>query len=156
MLCSKAQDILPRENKNDENAYCGIRHDNHPSLCCRCDKRNGEYEVYQVKASQVEGVSITLSKEFTRKDCNQISIQADETPVYGNIYDEETINWHTTYFVSAFAISTEMYCPIDEPVQEVVFSEPIRFDSYTNENLDREVLIQVIVPKGYDLNVETY
>ncbi len=104
-----------------------------------------QYRSVQIEAKKVRGVEVQLKKEVTRTDCNEITLNAEAVRVDGN-----DINWWASFFVTTSMMKTEMYCPT-QPKKEIVTSPKMVFESYSNENLDREVNIILIVPAGFEV-----
>ena len=117
---------------------------------------NTEYKTVSVVASKVKGVKVFLTKEVLVTDCNAITINTSSVFSSGNKDGDKPINWSSTYFVEAFEMATEMFCPIDEPYKETIASEPLVLESYSNPNIDNEVRVNLVIPKGYSLLVEEY
>ncbi|MCB0364730.1 MAG: hypothetical protein H6624_16295 [Bdellovibrionaceae bacterium] len=107
---------------------------------------NREYVMKQVTAQGVQGVNLTLEVEVLVDDCNQRSMDADFTFVGGN-----GNGWYDKYFADGYVMTTEMFCPIPNPYKAVVSSKPFFVKAFSNRNLDREVNITVVIPKGYVL-----
>ncbi len=108
---------------------------------------SGRFYEMTISAKQVVGVNVQLVQEITRDDCNRRSIMVDKARVSGNV-----VNWYATYAFTAGTMMTEMHCP-GPSITETIKSPIIFFESYTNPNIDREVLINLIVPEGYELEV---
>ena len=65
-------------------------------------------------------------------------------------------NWWSTRYVTTSLMATEMYCPLEEPIKEVISSEPMLFDSVKTEYIDNVVLITLILPDSIEVEVTTY
>ncbi len=111
------------------------------------DSRN-EYVEKLVAANNVRGVKIGLMKKEFRQDCNERAVVLEHVLVSG-----DGAGWHDKYFLDGYVMQTLMYCPLDKPILETIYSAPIFIKSFANENIKNEVRISVIIPKGFELKV---
>ncbi len=107
-----------------------------------------EYVTKAISAKRIKSVELQLAKEITRHDCNQQSIILDHALVSG-----QGDGWYDKHVLVASVAGTEMYCPLPQPVKETILSRKINIPPFANRNVDHEVQIQVILPKGYRLLV---
>jgi len=106
-----------------------------------------EYVTKMINAQNVRGVEIRLSAELMIDDCNQRSMEITSALVSG---DGE--GWNDKYLLDAHVSQTKMFCPLEKPVKETVYSRPLFIKSFSNENVNGEVRVSVIIPKGFSLN----
>lgn len=104
-----------------------------------------QFNVVQISASKVKGVSIRVAQEITRKDCNRRSINFTLTAVEGN----KDVAWNQTAYVSAGTVMTEMHCPLPKPVTEIIYSQEVNLKSLINEHANGLIDLTLIVPAGY-------
>jgi hypothetical protein len=48
---------------------------------------------------------------------------------------------------------TKMYCPLEKPVNETIYSKSVFIKAFTNENINGNVIATMVIPKGYKLEV---
>ncbi len=101
-----------------------------------------------VTAENVKGVEVRLSKEIMVDDCNTRSISLSNVRVSG-----EGDGWHDQYFFDAWLTQTKMFCPSDKPVKATIYSQPVFIKSFTNENVNRKVVVTIVIPDGYQLDI---
>lgn len=106
-----------------------------------------EYVTKFITAKNVKGLMIGLSKEVF-KDCNQSGIDLAHALVSG-----DGDGWHDKHFLDGYLIQTMMFCPPDTAVKETIYSSPVFIKSFTNENVNNEVRVSVVIPKGFELKV---
>lgn len=111
---------------------------------------NRDYKTVKVRAEKVNGVNLIVTETYLKDDCNDKNLGAEAITFPG------ATGWHDLYFVAAVSMSTVMYCPIDNPYMETIYSNPIRVESFSNENIDGEVVLDVVIPAEYDLIVEEF
>lgn len=107
-----------------------------------------KYVTKIVTASNVKGLEIRLSKTVFRDSCNKIGMSMTPVLVSGDgdgLYDK--------YFCDANMMQTLMHCPIDKPVTETIYSDPVLIKSFKNEKVNNEVNVSVVIPAGYELDV---
>jgi hypothetical protein len=109
----------------------------------------GEYVTRTVTARNVKGVEVRLSKEVFRNDCNTNAITLTSALVSG-----DGQGWYDRYFFHAGHVQTMMHCPLDKPVRETVYSKPVFIKSFTNENVNQEVIVFIVIPSGYKLEAK--
>jgi hypothetical protein len=107
---------------------------------------SAEYVAKGVKAEGVKGVEIKISKEIIRYDCNKRFMSINKALVSG-----DGSGWYDKYIVDASVSKTLMHCPIKEPVRETISAAPIFIKSFTNENVHGDVIVTIVIPKGYNL-----
>lgn len=105
-----------------------------------------EYVAKFVTAKNVKGVELRLSKEIVRNDCNTRMMSLDHARVSGS-----GDGWYDRYFMDAHITQTKMHCPLDKEVTETIYSAPVFIKSFANENVNNEVRVSVVIPKGYQL-----
>ncbi len=106
----------------------------------------------RVQAANVSAVEVIFTTKVVRGDCNKIAIQLTEgspTKIGGN-----DVNWNKRLFVEGRLISTKMYCPIPEAIEEVVESGVLLFEAYTDNSVDGEIDLSFLVPIWMDIVVE--
>jgi len=108
----------------------------------------GEYVTKIVTAENVKGVEVRLSKEMIRNDCNTRTMDMINVLVSG-----DGDGWYDKYFFDAQMTQTKMYCPLDKPVNETIYSKPVFIKSLANENVKGKVVATMAIPKGYKLEV---
>jgi hypothetical protein len=108
----------------------------------------GEYGTKIVTAQNVKGVHVRLSKEIIRDDCNKRTMDLTNVLVSG-----DGDGWYDKYFFDAQMTQTKMYCPLDKPVNETIYSKSVSIKSFTNENVNGKVVATMVIPKGYKLEV---
>jgi hypothetical protein len=91
---------------------------------------------------------VRLSKEIVVDDCNTRTMSLLNVRVSG-----EGDGWHDQYFFDARMTQTKMFCPSDKPVKETIYSQPVFMKSFTNENVNHKVVISIVIPDGYQLDV---
>ncbi|MCM2276929.1 MAG: hypothetical protein NDJ89_02495 [Oligoflexia bacterium] len=107
----------------------------------------GKFVTKRISATRVKGVEITLSRDIEVDDCNRRQLGASLALVSGS-----GDGYYDAYFVDAGISMTEMYCP--RPVTtETLVSKPMFVSSFSNENVDGEVELTLIVPEGFTVNV---
>ena len=109
---------------------------------------SGEYVAKIISAENVKGVEIRLYKEMIRYDCNIRTMDMTNALVSGNgdgLYDK--------YFFDVQMTQTKMYCPLDKPVTQTIYSKRVFIKAFTNENVNGKVVATIIIPKGYKLEV---
>lgn len=106
-----------------------------------------EYVTKMINAQNVKGVELRLSAELVIDDCNQRSMEMTSALVSG---DGE--GWYDKYLMDAHISQTKMFCPLEKPVKETIYSRPVFIKSFSNENVNSEVRVSVIIPKGFSLN----
>jgi serine protease inhibitor ecotin len=109
-----------------------------------------EYVTKNVKAKNVRGVEIRLTKTILRKDCNRRGMSMEYARFSGS-----GDGWYDKYIMDATIRSTLMFCPIEKPVRETISSQPVFIKSFTNENVQGEVIVTVVIPKGYNLEAKS-
>lgn len=107
-----------------------------------------EYTTSIIAANNAEGVSVMLSKEVMRDDCNQRTMDMTSALVSG-----DGKGWYDKYFLDAYISQTKIFCPLDSPVKETIYSRPIFIKSFSNENMHGEVRVSLVIPRGYKLEV---
>lgn len=108
----------------------------------------GEYVTKIVTAENVKGVEVRLSKEMIRNDCNTRTMDMINVLVSG-----DGDGWYDKYFFDAQMTQTKMYCPLDKPVNETIYSKPVFIKSLANENVKGKVVATMVIPEGYKLEV---
>lgn len=108
----------------------------------------GEYVNKFVTAEDIKGVEVRLSKEIVRNDCNERTMSLTNVLVSGS-----GDGWHDKYFLDGHITQTKMFCPLDKPVIETIYSETIFIKAFANENVNNEVRVSIVIPKGYKLEV---
>jgi hypothetical protein len=106
-----------------------------------------EYVTKFITAKNVKGVKIGLSKEVF-KDCNQSGIDLTHALVSG-----DGDGWHDKHFLDGYLTQTMMFCPPDTAVRETIYSSLVFIKSFANENVNNEIHISVVIPKGFELKV---
>jgi hypothetical protein len=106
----------------------------------------GEYVTKMVRAKNVRGVEVRLSKVIIRDDCNTRTISLANVLVSGS-----GDGWYDKYFLDTQITQTKMYCPLDTPIKETIYSGPMVIKSFTNENVKGEVRVSIVIPKGFKL-----
>ncbi|RJR15136.1 MAG: hypothetical protein C4581_12915 [Nitrospiraceae bacterium] len=106
-----------------------------------------EYVTTIINAQNVKGVEMRLSADLVIDDCNQRSIDMTSALVSG-----DGDGWYDKYLLDAHVSQTKMFCPIEKPVKETIYSRPVFIKSFSNENVNGEVRVSVIIPKGFSLN----
>lgn len=106
-----------------------------------------EYVTKIITARNVKGVKIGLSKEVF-KDCNQSGIDLTHALVSG-----DGDGWHDKHFLGGYLTQTMMFCPQDTAARETIYSSMVFIKSFTNENVNNEVRVSVVIPKGFELKV---
>jgi hypothetical protein len=101
-----------------------------------------------VTAEHVKGVELRLSKEIIRNDCNARTMSLTHSRVSG-----DGDGWYDKYFFDAQMTQTKMFCPLDKPVKETIYSQPVFIKAFTNENVTRKVVVSIVIPNGYKLEV---
>ena len=101
-----------------------------------------------VTAENVKGVEVRLFKEIMVDHCNTRSMSLSHVRVSG---DGE--GWHDQYFFDARMTQTAMFCPSDKPVRETIYSQSVFIKSFTNENVNHKVVVSIVIPDGYQLDV---
>ena len=130
------------------------------SACCLSPGRESAADDFQVKdaertygsrlvtAENVKGIELRLSKEILVDDCNTRSMQMTDVLVSGG-----GDGWHDLYFIDAWVTQTQMFCPSDNPVKETLYSRPMFIKSFTNQNINQKVVVTVVIPDGYELDI---
>jgi len=106
-----------------------------------------EYVTKIVTAKNVKGVKIRLSQEVL-KDCNQKGIDLVHALVSG-----DGDGWHDKHFLGGYLLQTMMFCPPETAETETIYSSTVFIKSFSNENVNNEVRVSVIIPKGFALEV---
>jgi hypothetical protein len=101
-----------------------------------------------VAAKNVKGVEVRLARELIRNDCNRRTISLTNVLVSG-----DGTGYYDTYIFDAWTTQTKMYCPLEKQVNETIFSRSVFIKSLTNENANGEVVVSIIIPDGYKLDV---
>jgi hypothetical protein len=114
----------------------------------KVEDSQGVYVTKIVTAENVKGVEVRLSKEIVRNDCNQHAMRLTNVLVSGS-----GDGWHDRYFWDAWIMQTKMHCPLDEPVNETIYSEPMFIKSFANQYVNNKVLVTIVIPKGYKIEV---
>lgn len=114
----------------------------------KVEDSQGEYVARFVTAENVKGVELRLSKEIVRDDCNQRTMDMTKALVSGS-----GDGWYDKYILDGNISQTKMFCPLDKPVKETIYSAPMFIKSFANENVKNEVRVSIIIPKGYKLEV---
>jgi hypothetical protein len=109
---------------------------------------HGAYVTKIVTAENVKGVEVRLSKEIIRSDCNTFTIPLSRALIKGS-----GNGWHDKYILDADLTQTKMYCPLDKPVPETIYSEPLFIKSFANEYVNNDVMVSVVIPEGFKLEV---
>ncbi|MBS3907992.1 MAG: hypothetical protein KGZ49_13250 [Syntrophaceae bacterium] len=112
----------------------------------KVEDSQGEYVAKFVTAKNVKGVEVRLSKEITRNDCNTRTMLLTNTLVSGS-----GDGWYDKYFMDGYITQTKMHCPLPKPVNETIYSKPMFIKSFANENVNNEVRVSMVIPKGYKL-----
>lgn len=108
----------------------------------------GEYVTKIVTAENVKGVEVSLSKELIRNDCNKRTMEMTNVLVSG-----DGDGWYDKYFFDAQMTQTKMHCPLDKPVNETIYSKSVFIKSFANQNVNNKVVVSIVMPKGYKLEV---
>lgn len=106
------------------------------------------YVTKMVTAENVKGVEVRLSKEIIRDDCNTRTMSLTNVLVSG-----DGDGWYDKYFFDAQMTQTKMFCPLDKPVHETIYSKPVFIKSFANENVKDKVVVSMVIPDGYKLDV---
>ena len=114
----------------------------------KIDDARRAYVTKMVTAENVRGIEVRLFKEIAVDDCNTRSLSLTNVRVSG-----EGDGWHDQYFFDARMMQTMMFCPSDKPVRENIYSQSVFMKSFTNENVNRKVVVSIIIPDGYQLDV---
>jgi len=114
----------------------------------KIDDGRRAYVTKMVTAENVEGIEIRLFKEVSVDDCNTRALSLTNVRISG-----EGDGWHDQYFFDARMMQTMMFCPSDKPVRETIYSQPVFMKSFTNENVDHKVVVSIVIPDGYQLDV---
>ncbi len=103
-----------------------------------------------ITAENVKGVEFRLSRVVARNDCNTMGMPLTKVLVSG-----DSDGLYATYFFYAGAgiVQTQKYCPLKEPVIETIYSNPVFIKSFTNEHINGKVVVSVVIPTGYKLEV---
>lgn len=107
-----------------------------------------EYVTKVIQASKVKAINLVLKKEVERVSCNKASLSPSSIRTVGTgsgIYD--------SYIVSVFEWATAMHCPLESPIKETLRTDPISYKSFSSGDVEGVVYINVIVPKGYEMEV---
>ncbi len=107
-----------------------------------------QYITKKIEVENVRGVQVRLLKEIIRDDCNRRAISLTQALVSGN-----GDGWYDKYFLDAGMAQTLKHCPSDKPVKEIIYSEPLFIKSFTNENVKDKVIVFLVIPKEYQLEV---
>ncbi len=103
-----------------------------------------EYKLVDIAGYDLKGVNVFLSAEIKRHDCNRVSLKAESILVTGQgngMFDK--------YLFEIDMPRTDLGCPIDEPVSEVIKSEALFFSS----NQERNLSFKILVPAYIDVQV---
>lgn len=106
------------------------------------------YVTKMVTAENVKGIEVRLFKEITVDDCNTRGLSLSNVRISG-----EGDGWHDQYFFDARMMQTMMFCPSNKRVRETIYSQPVFMKSFTNENVNQKVVISIVIPDGYQLDV---
>jgi len=101
-----------------------------------------------VTAENVKGVNVRLSEEIILDDCNVHTIFLTNVLVSGN-----GDGYFDKYFFDAYTTQTKMFCPSDKPVRKTIYSKSVFIKSFTNENVKGKVIVLIVIPSGYKLEV---
>lgn len=112
----------------------------------KVEDTQGKYVTKFVTAENVKGVEVRLSKEIVRDDCNTRTMSLTHVLVSGS-----GDGWYDKYFMDAEITQTKMFCLLDKPVNETIYSESMFIKSFTNENVNSKVLVSIVIPEGYKL-----
>jgi hypothetical protein len=102
-----------------------------------------------ITAEKVKGVEVRLAKEIIRYDCNLRTISPTNTLVSG-----DGDGWYDKYLFDAYITQTKMFCPLDKPIKETIYSRPVFIKSFANENVNNKVVVSIVMPDGYKLEVK--
>jgi hypothetical protein len=105
-----------------------------------------EYVTRIVTAENVKGIEVKLSKEMIKDDCNSRTMSLNSVLVSG-----DGDGWYDKYFFDAQMTQTKMYCPLDKPVNETIYSKPVFIKSFANQNVNNRIVVSIVIPKGYKL-----
>jgi hypothetical protein len=111
------------------------------------DGKSG-YVTKIVTAENVKGVEVRLARDLVRDDCNRRTISMTKVLVSG-----DGDGWHDKYFFDAYMTQTKMFCPLDRPVKETIYSQPVFIKAFANENVNNKVVVSIVIPDGYKLEV---
>ena len=106
------------------------------------------YALKAIYGERVKGVEISFKTEIERKDCNRWSFNVTPALVEG-----EGKGFADKYFFDGRMFRTEMYCPLEKPVKETIYSEKFFIKSFTNPYAKGVVRIEVVVPVGSEMIV---
>jgi hypothetical protein len=112
----------------------------------KMEDSQGEYVTKVVTAKNVKGVEVRLSKEIIRNDCNIRTMSLTHALVSGS-----GDGWHDKYFLDGPITQTKIHCPLPKPVDETIYSGPMFIKSFKNENVNNEVRVSIVIPKGYKI-----
>lgn len=107
---------------------------------------SGAYVSKIVSAENVKGVEVRLSKAIIKSDCNTYTMSLVKTLIKGS-----GDGWHDKYFFDADITQTKMHCPLDKPVTETIYSEPLFIKSFASEYVNNKVTVSIVIPEGYRL-----
>ena len=101
-----------------------------------------------ITAENVKGVEVRLAGDIVRYDCNRRTMSLTKVLVSG---DGE--GFYDTYFFDAWMTQTKMHCPLDKAINETIHSKPVFIKSFTNEHVNGKVVVSIVIPTGYKLDV---
>lgn len=114
----------------------------------KIDDARRAYVTKMVTAENVKGIEVRLVREVVMDDCNTHTLSVTNVLVSG-----EGDGWHDQYFFDAQMTQTKMFCPSDKPKKGTVSSRPVFIKSFANENVNRKVVVSIVIPEGYQLDV---
>jgi hypothetical protein len=101
-----------------------------------------------VTAENVKGVEVRLARDLVRDDCNLRTMSMTKALISG-----DGDGWYDKYFFYAYVTQTKMFCPLDKPVKETIYSQSIFIKAFANENVNNKVVVSIVIPDGYMLKV---
>ena len=111
-----------------------------------------QYRLIEVFTNKpVEKIILRVTHEFLREDCNTYRLQASLRPshVWGN-------GRRGVYKIHSSISYTLMNCPLDEPVIETIYSDPITLQAFYDQYGDENIFIgELVLENGFELEFET-
>jgi|WetSurMetagenome_2_1015567.scaffolds.fasta_scaffold00151_33 hypothetical protein len=107
------------------------------------------YVAKVISAENVKGLEVRLAKALRKDGCNSYGLLMTNVRVSG-----EGDGLHDTYFFDAGIMQTQMFCPGRKPLFETIYSEPVFIKSSSKGNENNKVIVTIIIPKEYELEVK--
>ena len=111
-------------------------------------KSTGQFTTTTISAENIKGVTLKLTENITRTDCNKRSIVLNQA-----LADGGGQGFYDLYFLSAGTIHTEANCPLKTPVEETISSKEFFISSLTNRSLKGALVVSLIYSSDYTLEV---